>query len=154
MIDRLKQIKADRRYDIPRGACDHTHDYTSVQNRDLWWLIEEVERLRDNWVQAGAAKDAAELREFRANGVFGMKMNAGESLSDAANRWYGEFDRVRSEQHTEIKRLRAIEVAALGRLRALFARYRDSFSEPDRQELALFLEMPDIGAERDAPAVT
>ena len=69
-------------------------------------LVDEIERLRDDWVQAGAAKDASELREFRANGVFGMGMNAGESLSDAANRWYAEFDKVRTAQHRELTRLR------------------------------------------------
>ena len=47
-------------------------------------------------------RETAELRRLRHNGVFGLGINWGESLTDAARRWYSEFDKVRTDLRNEI----------------------------------------------------
>lgn len=70
----------------------------------------EIERLR---------KDAEQIWAFRDHGVFGLLMAEGETLADAANRWYAEFDKVRESDHKEVERLQDRLRAAHGGCRML-----------------------------------
>lgn len=63
-------------------------------------------RKLEDEIHARRQGDSAELARFRTQGVWGMKMNDGESIFDAATRWHWEFDKASTSQREEIERLR------------------------------------------------
>lgn len=64
-------------------------------------LVADVERLQKQWDRLGF-----DFPDQWKNPCFGFAANEGETLRQAIQRWYIEFDNVRSEQYAKIVTLR------------------------------------------------